>query len=206
MPSFICLLLVLLTSSAASSSWDGVFYDPDELKITIRRTGASIVAKSDDWDISGTLISESKARLAGLEGTLGEAGVSWSNGVVWSKQESAAPLEPPTWKGLWHGKVNDNDVSVWKTSPTRIVAEGYRNGKKWKAEGHVSGDQIYLFGISGRVRSGYSADDAVIDWSNKEMCAVLCSALSCVLCAVCCALSLLCCARALCAVRAVCTL
>ena len=137
---------------ALSPSWDGVFYDPDELKITIHRTGSSIVAKSDDWDIAGELTSETKARLAGLEGTLEETGVSWSNGVVWSKKVSGAPLEPPTWPGAWHGKINDNDVSVWKTSPTRIVAEGYRNGKKWKAEGRVSGD--VLLGAATRAGGG----------------------------------------------------
>ena len=102
-------------------------------------------------EISGVVTSETHARLAGLDGVLEDSTITWSNGVKWSRKEAAALLAPPEWKGMWHGKVNNNDVSVWLTSPTRVVAEGMRNGKKWKADGHVSGDMIYLFGISGKV-------------------------------------------------------
>lgn len=118
---------------------------------TLTFTACSL-ARSWLREISGTLTSESSARLAGLDGTLDETKITWSNGVKWTRKEAATLLAPPEWKGRWHGKVNNNDVSVWLTSETRVVAEGTRNGKKWKADGHVSGDMIYMFGISGKVR------------------------------------------------------
>jgi hypothetical protein len=155
--------LALPTSSLAAVSWDGTYFDPDDLKITVKRTGSAIVAHSDDWEISGTLASESRARLAGLDGVLGEDGgkITWSNGVTWSRKEAATLQAPPEWKGRWHGEVNQNDISLWLTSPTRVVAEGIRNGKKWKAEGHISGDTIYLFGISGKVHSSQRSAAAI---------------------------------------------
>ena len=52
------------------------------------------------------------------------------------RYDAAKALLPPT---VFHGII------------MQVVAEGVRNGKTWKSEGHVSGDTIYLFGISGKV-------------------------------------------------------
>ena len=39
----------LLVAHAAAAAWDGTYYDPDDLKVTIKRTGNAIVAHSNDW-------------------------------------------------------------------------------------------------------------------------------------------------------------
>ena len=86
-------LLALLIASARALSWDGDYFDPDELKISVSRSAAGILAKSSDWEIAGQLLSENRAKLAGLEGTLSDRGISWSNGVVWLRKRTAAPTQ-----------------------------------------------------------------------------------------------------------------
>jgi hypothetical protein len=120
------LLYVAHSAAAAVLSWEGEYYDPDELKITLTRSGSSLLAHSADWEISGTLTSDTSARLAGLEGLLTARGVSWSNGVVWSRKAVLAPLAPPTWSGMWHGQRANIDIRMSQPSDTKVVAEGMR--------------------------------------------------------------------------------
>jgi hypothetical protein len=40
-----------------------------------------------------------------------------------------------------------------------------REGKKWKSDGRISGDTVTMFDITGRLRTGYSTTEAVIDWT-----------------------------------------
>ena len=57
------LLLALAARTAADGlSWDGIFFDPDELQITITRSGSTILAHSADWEITGTLTSDTQVR------------------------------------------------------------------------------------------------------------------------------------------------
>ena len=122
----VLLLLVCAARTSAAPSWDGDYFDPDELKISISRSGSSILAHSADWEISGSLTSETRARLAGLDGLLSDSGVAWSNGVVWSRQAVAVPLAPPTWPGSYHASHANIQIRITQPSDTKVFAEGTR--------------------------------------------------------------------------------
>lgn len=163
-------MLFLTIAVAASSLWDGDFFDPDELKITLQRSGDDLLAHSSDWDISGSIIGDTTAHLAGLEGVLSNAGVTWSNGVVWTRHALPSVLPPPTWGGTYRAKTNGIDVTLSLPNPT--TARASSNSFGTPAMGHVSGDTISMFGVRGKLRAGYALDGGVnnvIDWANGEV-------------------------------------
>ena len=165
------MLLVLTVAIAGSSLWDGDFYDPDDLKITLKRSGGDeLLAHSDDWDITGTVIGDTKAHLAGLEGTLSREAVTWSNGVVWTRHSLPTLLPPPTWAGEYRNKQGNIEVALSLPSPSTARAES--DFFTAPAMGSVSGDTIHMFGVLGKLRAGYALDGGinnVIDWSNGEV-------------------------------------
>ena len=59
LPAVLAAALLL----ASSPSFDGEFFDPDDLEITISHTGSQIVAHSVDWEIRGVVTSPTHARL-----------------------------------------------------------------------------------------------------------------------------------------------
>ena len=216
---FALLLACVARASATDTpAWDGTYFDPDELTITLTRTGSTVLAHSADWEITGTLTSETRARLAGLDGALSETGITWSNGVTWSKQQVLTPKPPPGWAGTYHAQKANIDIRVTQQTDTKVVAEGTRcarmlrdlcwrcvswscsgsggctrtraarpshppchsptrvpppshtfpnrsQGKKFKADGFISGDTISMFGITGKLSA---SDSSVIHWSNRE--------------------------------------
>ena len=55
------MALPLLLCVSALGTWDGDFYDPDDLKIHLEQRGTSLVAHSEDWGTCAPL----PGRLAG---------------------------------------------------------------------------------------------------------------------------------------------
>jgi len=164
------VVLVSLKHARAASLWDGDFYDPDDLKITLRRTGNSILAHSEDWDITGTIVGDTNANLAGLEGTLTSSGVQWSNGVKWTRHALDQVLPPPTWAGTYRAQMHDVEVRLELVNPT--TARATSASFSTPAMGHVSGDTISMFGVRGKLRSGHAKDGGVsnlIEWTNGEV-------------------------------------
>ena len=88
----LALQLCVALSIGIAPSFEGEFYDPDELQIRVQRTGNRLVAHSVDWEIAGSVTSETRARLAGLEGVLDADGITWSNGVKWTRKQRAEPV------------------------------------------------------------------------------------------------------------------
>ena len=103
-----------------------VSQDPDELKITLSHSGTTLNAHTQDWEISGTITSSTHASLAGLEGTLTSRAVTWSNGVVWSREQVATPVAPPTWPGTYHAARAGITIKIMQPSDTKVIAEGTR--------------------------------------------------------------------------------
>ena len=103
-----------------------VSQDPDELKITLSHSGTTLNAHTQDWEISGTITSSTHASLAGLEGTLSSRAVTWSNGVVWSREQVATPVAPPTWPGTYHAARAGITIKIMQPSDTKVIAEGTR--------------------------------------------------------------------------------
>ena len=103
-----------------------VSQDPDELKITLSHSGTTLNAHTQDWEISGTITSSTHASLAGLDGTLSSRAVTWSNGVVWSREQVATPVAPPTWPGTYHAARAGITIKIMQPSDTKVIAEGTR--------------------------------------------------------------------------------
>ena len=156
------------TTADETASWEGDFYDPDDLKITLRTNGNELVAHSVDWEINGEITGASRAQLAGLTGMLSRDGISWSNGVVWSRAKLPV-LAPPTWSGHYHATKYGIDVTISVKSHNQVeaVSPSFHS----PASGRVSGDTISLFGLTGKLRAGLASDGwaaNIIDWSNGE--------------------------------------
>ena len=88
-------------------------------------------------EITGTITSQDRARLAGLEGVLAGDTVTWSNGVKWSKKASAL-VAPPSWAGSYHATIHKIDVRVSLKSGTQVQAAS--SSFKSNVPGHVSGE------------------------------------------------------------------
>ena len=126
------LCLAACSSAAAALAWEGEYFDPDELKITVSRSGANLLASSVDWQITGTLTSETRVRLAGLDGTLSASGIAWSNGVLWSRKAVAVPVAPPTWPGTYHAARGPEAGAVPARAHTEPVRERAPRAEAWR--------------------------------------------------------------------------
>lgn len=156
---------LLLPPLCLALTWTGEYIDPDDLHITLDRSGNNLAARSVDWEIAGEVVTENQAELAGLIGVLSETGVLWSNGMHWKRF-----VRPPTWPGQYHAMVHDIDVRLTLTSATQ--AKAFSSSFSKPMTGTINGDTIDMFGLKGQLRARISqtGDDIdVIEWSNKEV-------------------------------------
>ena len=153
--------------------WSGRYSDPEGVEITIKSSGQTLIASSSEWDLKGVIRPDGfTASLAGLQGikvpSTATGDVLWNNGVRWvyTRAPAQAPAartsaaQAPWPRVPWEGVYVDNHAA--EITVERHCDDISAKTAKWKADGHVSGEQIFILGLSGRAQAGRAPNEFVI--------------------------------------------